>query len=138
LKHTRRNEAGKSSFQKGRLNKSGPYFLTAFIEKNQQKGELAMGIIYNENKYRLYEKRAEAGKRLAYRTQLADLRNRKTGKTLKVVSYPQHEERVPSIRIAGRWLNEFGFELGDEVILVADRGKLVIKKKEEDNGSSLV
>lgn len=97
-----------------------------------------MGIIYNENRYRLYEKRAEAGKRLAYRTQLADLRSRKTGKILKVVSYPQHEERVPSIRIAGRWLNQFGFQLGDEVILVADKGKLLIQKKEDGNGSSLV
>jgi hypothetical protein len=97
-----------------------------------------MGILYNEDKLKLYEQRAKAGKRLAYQAQSSDLRSRQTGKILKVVSFPQHEERVPSIRIAGRWLNQFGFELGDEVILVADRGKLVIKKKEEGNGSSLV
>jgi hypothetical protein len=97
-----------------------------------------MGIIYNENRFRLYEKREKAGKRLAYQTQLSDIRSRKTGKTLKVVSYPQHEEHVPSIRIAGRWLNKFGFELGDEVILVANKGKLIIKKKEDNNGSTMV
>lgn len=51
-------------------------------------------------------------------------------KTLKVISFPQRDEYVPSIRVAGKWLKKLGFVLGDEVVLVAAEGKILITKKE--------
>ena len=56
-------------------------------------------------------------------------RKRKMEKTLKVVSFPQRDEYVPSVRVAGKWLKNFGFALGDEVVLVATEGKIIIVKK---------
>jgi hypothetical protein len=88
-----------------------------------------MEIAYDTKKTKLYEQRADAGRKLAYRTHLADIKVRKHGKTLKVVSFPQHGGLVPSIRVAGKWLDQFGFQLGDPVILTAAEGRLVIKKR---------
>lgn len=66
-------------------------------------------------------------------------KNRHLEKTLKVVSFPQGEEHVPSVRVAGKWLRRFGFELGNEVTLIATEGKIFITKKEvSDNDSPLV
>lgn len=60
-------------------------------------------------------------------------------KTLKVSSFPQKDEYVPSVRVAGKWLKALGFALGDEVVLVATKGRILITKKEDsDNGRSLV
>ena len=98
-----------------------------------------MEVLYNKDRLNLYEKRAQAGKRLAHRAELVSDRHRQTGKTLKVVSFPQGEEHVPSVRVAGKWLGRLGFELGNEVILTATEGKILITKKEgEDYGSSVV
>ena len=98
-----------------------------------------METIYNREKLRLYERRAQAGKKLAERAQLARDRCRQTGETLKVVSFPQGGERVPSVRVAGKWLERFGFKLGGKVILTATEGQILITRKEdEEHGSSLV
>jgi hypothetical protein len=96
-------------------------------------------VTYNRDKLSLYEKKARAGQKLAERAQLADDRCRRAGKTLKVASFPQGGERVPSIRVAGKWLERFGFKSGDEVILAANHSQIVIAKKEVlDDGNSLV
>ncbi len=57
-------------------------------------------------------------------------KSRPMEKTLRVVSFPQRSEYVPSVRVAGKWLRQFGFSLGDEVVLVATEGKILITKKE--------
>jgi hypothetical protein len=98
-----------------------------------------MEIMYNREKLRLYERRAEAGKKLAERAQVARDKCRQTGQTLKVVSFPQGGERVPSVRVAGKWLERFGFKLGGNVILTATEGQiLIIRKEDEKHDSSLV
>ena len=61
----------------------------------------------------------------------ANDRKRMKGKILQVVAFPQNGNRVPSIRVAGRWLERFGFELGDQVILTATEGEILITKKQE-------
>jgi len=60
-------------------------------------------------------------KRLSYQAQRAS-----GGKPLRVVGFPQGEEYVPSIRVAGKWLREFGFDFGSEAILTATEGQIVI------------
>ena len=98
-----------------------------------------MKIIYSREKLRLYERRAQAGKKLAARAQLAKDRLRQTGQILNVVSFPQGGERVPSVRVAGKWLERFGFRLGGKVILTAtDRQILITRKEDDKRGSSLV
>ena len=74
------------------------------------------------------EKRARTGRVLAHLAQESDHRKRKQGKALRVVAFPQNGEHVPSVRVAGKWLQKFGFETGDEVILCARQGKIFITK----------
>ena len=90
-----------------------------------------MEIIYNKDKLRLYEGRARAGKKLAEQAQLARDRCKQTGETLKIVSFPQGGERVPSVRVAGKWLERFGFKLGGKVTLTASEGQILITRKED-------
>jgi len=90
-----------------------------------------MEAMYNRQRVKLYEKRAQAGKELAYQADLARDRCRQTGKTLKVVSFPQDGEHVPSVRVAGKWLERFGFEPGAEVVLTAKEGQILITRKED-------
>jgi len=98
-----------------------------------------MATTYTRRTLKLHEKRVQAGRKLAYRAQLAGDRCRVKGKTLKVVSFPQGEESVPSIRVAGKWLARFGFNLGNEVVLTAADGHILITRKEsEGNGGPLV
>lgn len=62
------------------------------------------------------------------------IEERQKGKALGVVGFPQNGDGyVPSIRVAGKWLNEFGFDIGDTVILTASQGLIVIRK-DQDNG----
>ena len=63
----------------------------------------------------------------------ANDRKRIEGKILQVVAFPQNGDRVPSIRVAGKWLERFGFVPGDEVILTATEGEILITKKCESN-----
>jgi len=57
---------------------------------------------------------------------------------LKVVGFPQGEEYVPSVRVAGKWLKEFGFDFGSETILTATEGQIVITAKGgESDGDSM-
>jgi hypothetical protein len=49
-------------------------------------------------------------------------------KQLKVTAFPQNSLYVPSVRIAGLWLNRFGFNCGDEVQVTAQPGKIIIEK----------
>jgi len=98
-----------------------------------------MEILYNGERLAMYEKRAQNGRKLAYLAQAADLKHRKLGKTLIVASFYRGEDRIPCIRVAGKWLQEFGFELGDEVTLVVEQGRIVIVRKEvQGNAHALV
>lgn len=64
---------------------------------------------------------------LGYQAQRAS-----NGKPLEVVGFPQGEEYVPSIRVAGKWLREFGFDFGSKTILTATEGQIVITTKGGD------
>ena len=98
-----------------------------------------MEVMYNTHRVKLYERRAEAGTKLAYQAQIAGDKSRKDGRPLKVTSFPQGGKHVPSVRVAGKWLQRFGFELGDEVVLTAIEGQILIRRKEsESNDSSMV
>lgn len=57
-----------------------------------------------------------------------DIEKRKEGKILKVYGFPQNNEYVPAIRVVGKWLNYFGFEFDDKVILIAEENKITIQK----------
>ena len=50
-------------------------------------------------------------------------------KRLKVHQFPQGTDYVPAIRVAGHWLKEAGFELGDTVTLKASRERIEIKRE---------
>jgi len=54
----------------------------------------------------------------------AEIRER----SLRVVSFPQGDGYVPSVRVAGKWLADFGFEVGREVVLVAREGEILIRR----------
>lgn len=98
-----------------------------------------MEIMYNPKRMELYEKRAKAGKRLACRAEVVADMSRKQGRPLRVTSFPQGGKHVPSVRVAGKWLERFGFELGDEVILTAAKGRILIKRKDGNGyGSPMV
>jgi len=55
---------------------------------------------------------------------------------LGVVGFPQNGDGyVPGIRVAGKWLHEFGFNIGDSVTLTASDSLIVIQKeKGQGNG----
>ena len=54
------------------------------------------------------------------------IQTRKKGKLLKVFGFPQGDNTVPAIRVAGHWLNSFGFDYDDRVLLKAKKGKITI------------
>jgi len=97
-----------------------------------------MEITYNRDRLDFYEKKVRAGEKLARQARLANDKRRRDGKCLKVTLFPQGGSHVPSIRVAGKWLEQFGFEPGDEVILIATEGQILITRKEDKNGNSLV
>ena len=88
---------------------------------------------YTNRRLFTYEKRARTGRVLAHLAQESDHRKRKQGKALRVVAFPQNGEHVPSIRVAGKWLQRFGFETGDEVTLCARQGNIFITKVAGNN-----
>lgn len=55
---------------------------------------------------------------------------------LLVHEFPQGYGYVAGIRVAGKWLKEAGFELGDRVELKADKGRIEIRK--EDDGKEVL
>lgn len=56
------------------------------------------------------------------------------GKELRVVARPcGHGRYAPSIRVAGKWLADFGFEMDDVVVLTAQQGEINIKRKDKSN-----
>jgi hypothetical protein len=86
---------------------------------------------YNEIKMRSYQRKARLGARLAEAAKKANHEKRRQGKTLKVVALSHgNGKHVPSIRVAGKWLRRFGFEIGDEVILIAAQNQILITGKE--------
>ena len=63
----------------------------------------------------------------------------KMSKELRVVARPcGHSRYAPSIRVAGKWLAQFGFEMDDIVVLTAQQGEINIKRKDkcDENKSS--
>jgi hypothetical protein len=90
-----------------------------------------METAYKQIKLRVYDKKAKLGAKLAELAEKADDQKRGQGKTLKVAALSQGNcQYVPSIRVAGKWLRRFGFELGDEVTLTATQGQILIIRKE--------
>ena len=56
----------------------------------------------------------------------------KISKELRVVARPcGHGRYAPSIRVAGKWLSHFGFEMDDIVVLTAKQGEINIKCKDK-------
>lgn len=88
-----------------------------------------MEDMYRRPGLALYEKKAQAGRRLADRAKAADDRVRENGKSLRVAAFPQGGHSVPAVRVAGKWLERFGFRLGDGVVLTASPGRIVISKR---------
>lgn len=83
-----------------------------------------------------YEAGQAYGKRAAQARDMARASNRAriaqltaSGKLLHVVQCPQGTERVASIRVAGKWLETFGFQPGDTVRLRVRQGQVVITKQ---------
>ena len=55
--------------------------------------------------------------------------NYKTALTVTRKSHEQKKsERTPGIDIKGKWLRDYGFEVGDRVIVIAEQNKLLITK----------
>lgn len=57
------------------------------------------------------------------------MRHKGRVKRLRVFQFPQGDGYVPAVRVAGKWLKEAGFDLGDGVTLKAGDGKIEIKKE---------
>ncbi|NOQ75363.1 MAG: type I addiction module toxin, SymE family [Crocinitomix sp.] len=60
---------------------------------------------------------------------------------LKILSKSQRREynnyvTVPEIKLEGKWLEKLGFELGGEVIVKQQKGKLTITPKRRKNNDS--
>jgi hypothetical protein len=81
-----------------------------------------------EEQLKNYEALVGRGKTLALISRIKDLEKRKQGKTLKVFAFPQNGSYVPAIKVSGLWLSYFGFELDDEVVLVAKENEIIIRK----------
>lgn len=76
-----------------------------------------------------HPERIEAGKRLSCISQRKDIEKRKNGgKILKVCLRPDGDSYTASIRIQGKWLQEFGFILNDLVKIQAYHAQIVISK----------
>lgn len=89
-----------------------------------------METVYNQKRLNLYKKKSQQGLKLAEAARQLDDYRRRSGKTLKVTALSQgNDGYVPSIRIAGKWLRKFGFEIGNEVELIAAEGQIQIKRR---------
>ena len=54
-------------------------------------------------------------------------------KVLKVCKAPQGKKYVPSVRIAGDYLEKFNFNLDDNVIVKIENNKITIEKAEKES-----
>lgn len=77
----------------------------------------------------LYNLRAIGGRIGAARTRDVRLERRRQGMTVHVITIKQNRERVPAIRLSGKWLSRLGFRVGDAVVLTAIEGKITIERK---------
>jgi len=58
--------------------------------------------------------------------------NYKTALTVTRKSHEQRKsERTPGIDIKGKWLRNYGFEVGDRVIVIPEQNKLLITKSDK-------
>ena len=46
---------------------------------------------------------------------------------LKVYESPGADRTVPQIRLQGKWLSELGFEIGENIVVTYEDGRLIIK-----------
>lgn len=83
---------------------------------------------------RVYEQRAEGGRKGAARTAQIRLARRRLGITLHVSRTPMNDEDVPAIRINGKWLSYFGFLRGQTVTVKAEYGTITITRAEDTYG----
>ena len=96
-----------------------------------------METVYNQEKTDVYQKKVRQGMRLAEAARRFDDDRRRSGKTLKVIALSQgNDGHVPSIRVAGKWLRRFGFDIGNEVELMADQGQIRIRMMDDGEGQS--
>ena len=57
----------------------------------------------------------------------------KNERDLKVYGMSGHNYKsVPTIMLKGKWLQEFGFEIGDKFHVSCEQGKLVITMPEDE------
>ena len=54
-------------------------------------------------------------------------------KVLKVSKMPQGKKYVPSVRIAGDYLEKFNFKFNDNVIVTFKKDKIIIEKAKNDD-----
>lgn len=47
-------------------------------------------------------------------------------------AYDSHDKKIPYLKLSGKWLRECGFEIDDQVQIICDKGKLMIKKNTSD------
>lgn len=41
-------------------------------------------------------------------------------------AYDSHDQKIPYLKLSGKWLRECGFEIGAEVIIKCEKDKLII------------
>lgn len=86
----------------------------------------------SEEQIAKYSQLVGRGKALALISRIKDLEKRRQGKLLKVFAFPQNAKYVPAIKVSGLWLRYFGFELNNEVTLIAKQNEIVIRKLEKE------
>lgn len=53
-------------------------------------------------------------------------------KTYKISESYQNNKPVPFIRLKGKWLEEFNFNIGEDIIVSKSKDKLIITKPNEE------
>lgn len=87
-----------------------------------------MTDLYVNEARRLYEKRAENGRKGAVRTAEVREAKRQTGITLHVTRTLTNDDDVPAIRFSGKWLGRLGFGQGQEITVKAEQGRITITR----------
>lgn len=63
---------------------------------------------------------------------------KKSVRNLKVCGQSGYQYKtIPSIMLKGQWLNDWGFEIDDAIVVKCEDGKLVISKAEADEQQAI-
>ena len=61
---------------------------------------------------------------------------KKSVRNMKVCGQSGYQYKtIPSIMLKGQWLNDWGFEIDDAIVVKCEDGKLVISKAEADGAA---